>query len=107
MKRLIFFQLILSLIFLGCSSDDQPKDSSERTIDAKVVKAGGGPCAFLIQPLGDSEVFLLDDIPEMYRVDNLPVQLTYRSKNSVFSCSGFLDAEEIEIVHIKNINSVP
>lgn len=101
MRRLIFFQLILPLILLGCSSDDPSNNLQERIIDAKVVKAGGGPCAFLIQPLEDSEVFLIGDIPEEYREDNLHIQLSYRSKNSVFSCSGFLSAEEIEILEIK------
>ena len=104
MRKLICISLILSQFILGCSSDDDSNDSGDITIDAKVVKAGGGPCSFLIQLMGDSEIYLLDEIPEEFKVDNLQVHLTYRDNNSIFSCSGFLDAREIEIVDIEQID---
>lgn len=102
MKKLIFLPLILSQFFLACSSDDDSSEYSRViTIDAKVVNAGGGACAYLIQPLEDSEVYFLGEIPDEFKVNNLEILLTYRNKNAVFSCSGFLTAQEIEIVTIE------
>lgn len=102
MKKLICLALILVPVFIACSSDDDSsEDSQVFTINAKVVNPGGGPCAYLIQPIEDSGIYYFAEIPDKFKVNDLEILLTYRDKNTEFFCSGFLTAQEIEIVAIE------
>ena len=102
MKRSFLFQFVFILLLSGCSADDSPgeveEEPKEVTILATIVKTGGGPCAFLIQPDEDPDTFLFGEIPETFKEDGFRVEVSYRSEGTVYSCSGFLDAKEIVVL---------